>query len=327
MSATNEHVNSLDQTSSTAAGHPFDHPSADIILRSSDDVDFRVLKSFLSLASPVFRDMFTIPQPHPPRESDIKDGLPVVQLTETRTVLEKILLICYPSYFGGVRGLTRLDEWERVAEVAGKYQMEAAMQHIFAELNKSTFTKSDPVRVFALAVRFQMPHVARSAAKYSLSLPLARHSYFPGLKDISGADLHHLLQYHLDCGEAASQALRSWHIRNSDNQTWAWYSCKNLKARPCCSQAGVLGGLSTSWWATYAKETYDALRERPSRQTVESGDLAATAINQASSCPGCSKKAPSNMARFRALIVEEIDKAVLGIKLKLEFEDNDGSAT
>ena len=36
------------------AAPPFDHPQADVILHSSDNIDFRVFKLFLSLASPVF---------------------------------------------------------------------------------------------------------------------------------------------------------------------------------------------------------------------------------------------------------------------------------
>ena len=46
---------------SAYASEPFDHAKADIILRSSDNIDFHVFKLFLSLASPFFEDMFNIP--------------------------------------------------------------------------------------------------------------------------------------------------------------------------------------------------------------------------------------------------------------------------
>ena len=40
------------------AASPFDKPSADVILRTSDFVDFYVHKVVLSLASAFFEDMF-----------------------------------------------------------------------------------------------------------------------------------------------------------------------------------------------------------------------------------------------------------------------------
>ncbi|EIW75069.1 hypothetical protein CONPUDRAFT_66183, partial [Coniophora puteana RWD-64-598 SS2] len=42
---------------------PFDDPEAEIILRSSDNVEFRVFKSFLAFSSSIFRDMLSLPQP------------------------------------------------------------------------------------------------------------------------------------------------------------------------------------------------------------------------------------------------------------------------
>lgn len=42
------------------ASWPFDNPNAEVILRSSDNVHFRVFKGNLALASPVFKDMFTL---------------------------------------------------------------------------------------------------------------------------------------------------------------------------------------------------------------------------------------------------------------------------
>ena len=42
---------------------PFDDLQADLILQSSDKVHFRVFKPILSIASPIFKDMFSIPSP------------------------------------------------------------------------------------------------------------------------------------------------------------------------------------------------------------------------------------------------------------------------
>ncbi|OJT03115.1 hypothetical protein TRAPUB_6303 [Trametes pubescens] len=45
------------------ASAPFDRDDADLILRSSDNIDFHVHRIILTLASPVFAGMFTTPQP------------------------------------------------------------------------------------------------------------------------------------------------------------------------------------------------------------------------------------------------------------------------
>ncbi|OSD05502.1 hypothetical protein PYCCODRAFT_1465386 [Trametes coccinea BRFM310] len=49
--------------SPSPASPPFDQPSADIVLRSSDGVDFHVHSQILAQASPFFATMFSLPQP------------------------------------------------------------------------------------------------------------------------------------------------------------------------------------------------------------------------------------------------------------------------
>ena len=73
--------------------HPFNKPTADVILRSSDDVDFRVHKVILAEASPVFEGMFSIPQPPAetppmaPSDTPPVNGLAVVPFAETGAAL------------------------------------------------------------------------------------------------------------------------------------------------------------------------------------------------------------------------------------------------
>ncbi|KAI5988235.1 hypothetical protein F5J12DRAFT_786925 [Pisolithus orientalis] len=62
------------------ASWPFDDPNAEVILRSSDNVHFRVFKGSLALASPVFKDMFTLG----------------ASVHETGTVLDMLLRLIYP---------------------------------------------------------------------------------------------------------------------------------------------------------------------------------------------------------------------------------------
>lgn len=111
-----------------SAGAPFDcDPNADIVLRSSDDFGFRVQKNILSLASPVFNDMFSLPQPAPV-ESDVpmrttalEGPLPRIHLSETGPVINILLRYSYPG-----RDSHDMDDFDTVVAVrtaAEKYDM------------------------------------------------------------------------------------------------------------------------------------------------------------------------------------------------------------
>jgi len=68
-------------------------PGADVILRASGGREFHAHKLILSFASPVFRDMFSVPQP-PPTESS---QLPIVDINEPPGALEMFLRTIYPT--------------------------------------------------------------------------------------------------------------------------------------------------------------------------------------------------------------------------------------
>jgi hypothetical protein len=71
----------------------FHVPDANLIIRSSDFVDFRVHKPLLAMASPVFKDLQSLPQPS---DSEFVDGLHVVQLSEDSELLNSLLTVLYP---------------------------------------------------------------------------------------------------------------------------------------------------------------------------------------------------------------------------------------
>lgn len=73
--------------------HDFDNsPTADIVLRSGGlkFVEFRAHRAILSIASPVFETMFSLPQP------GAEKSLPVCDLSEDANTLEALLRFIYP---------------------------------------------------------------------------------------------------------------------------------------------------------------------------------------------------------------------------------------
>ena len=79
--------------SSSSSCEPFDVPDANLIIRSSDLVDFRVHKPVLAMTSPFFKDLLSLPQPS---DSETVDGLPVVRLPESSELLNSLVTMLYP---------------------------------------------------------------------------------------------------------------------------------------------------------------------------------------------------------------------------------------
>jgi hypothetical protein len=81
--------------STTTPPETFDVPDANFIIRSSDNVNFRVHKSVLAMASPFFEDLLSLPQPS---DGESVDGLPVVQLSEDSELLNSLISMFYPVH-------------------------------------------------------------------------------------------------------------------------------------------------------------------------------------------------------------------------------------
>ena len=69
-------------------------PDANLIIRSSDSVDFQVHKSVLAMVSPIFREMLSLPQP---LDGESVGGLPVVELSEDSDLLNSLVSLLYPA--------------------------------------------------------------------------------------------------------------------------------------------------------------------------------------------------------------------------------------
>ena len=79
------------------ADKPFDSTSlADTVIRSSDDVHFYVLGAFLRYVSPTFRDMFSLSRGSAAEENEIKDGYPVIPLSEDKETIHYLLSNIHP---------------------------------------------------------------------------------------------------------------------------------------------------------------------------------------------------------------------------------------
>ncbi|KII85940.1 hypothetical protein PLICRDRAFT_178242 [Plicaturopsis crispa FD-325 SS-3] len=230
-------------------GAPFDDPNADIILRSSDNVDFRACKCLLSPSMLALSET----------ENTMKDGLPVIQLREDSAMVRALLRYSLPSL------------------------------SLSTQLHDSLQTPHDaplphPLRVFATAIHHALPAAARAAAKHNLHTPiadwpyaleLAHGPYAPELEYISARQYHRLLEYHIQCGEAASTtcSITPWPSSSSTHSSTSHIKPTHPFERSSCSgtRTRTPHGYGPAWLHAALLSASTALQSRPRGATV--GDV------------------------------------------------------
>jgi hypothetical protein len=166
----------------------FNWPDADVILRAThgtDSRDFQVHKAFLSFASPVFRDMFKLPQPPSPASN-------VVDVADPPRALGLVLRYIYPSAASPVVDLSVLPE---ALIIADKYDIEVARVRLRSSLKK--FTKSEPLRTYAIACRLGFEDEMKIASSHTTSIHLPGLTQLPDeFKLIPATEYHRLILLH-----------------------------------------------------------------------------------------------------------------------------------
>ncbi|KAL1949223.1 hypothetical protein VTO73DRAFT_11029 [Trametes versicolor] len=151
--------------------HPFDQPSADLILRTADLVDFHVHSQILAQASPFFASMLALPQPTASATSSEDgsandtppgpDAAPIVPVSENSATLELLLRLIYPIS----KPRAQMDDPQTMVPAllaATKYEMTLPID-IMSERLAAIIPRS-PLQVWAAACRTGLESVARQAA-------------------------------------------------------------------------------------------------------------------------------------------------------------------
>lgn len=170
---------------------PFDSSAkSDVILRSSDNVDFYVLKFLLSFSSPYFESIFS-------QQSHIgEQHLPTIELREESKTLQAILPFFYP---GIPPRVGNLDDIINVLAAGHKYGVDIVVKQMSQELLDLPIMTEDPFRMFALAFYHGWETVGRIATKNTLAISLSEVKLSSELAYISGTEMYKLLQYRLQC--------------------------------------------------------------------------------------------------------------------------------
>ena len=287
MSTTNTEDDSSDYASlsspinPTIAPDPFNKPNADLILRSSDLVDFRVRKAIMEEATSVFEDMLDIPQPARQNSSTQYDGnVPIVSLTEHSSILSILFQLCYP----GPDPEISMDEIQAIYTAARKYMMDWPLNVI--EKRFLSLGETEPLRVYAIASYLHLERVMVQAARQCLKFVMPG-PYYKELEEIPAGDLYRLLEFrqkHLAEVQIQLSTARSWFtsLRKRVGILHLKNSCSF-----CCQKDVRLPYSGTSWWITkYINLLEKALMERPSETVIDEIDVGSI-VDDVKDCSSC----------------------------------------
>ena len=202
-------------------------PNADVILQSSDLVHFRVHKLVLVTSSPVFGDMFSLPQPS---NDPAHDELPVVCLSENADVLNSLISMLYPV---PPEIPTSSDDILALLAAAAKYDMEATQSSIRAEVNRRrllTPTDAEVFRMYAIACNKGLIPEVETAARLSLGYPLTFESLGDAVRLFEGWALRDLADFRLRSIHSFS---KNWKLFSDclRGPSKIWVGCPTAKGR------------------------------------------------------------------------------------------------
>ena len=178
------------------AESPYDSTArnADIILRSSDLINFYVLKSFLSYVSPFFEDMFSLPST---TTNEIMNDFPVIAVAETSETIRLLLDLIYPHV--DKPQIDNVALFLKVCKATQKYCMDIIENGLRKQIVTSHLTVSEPLRVYAVAIDLGWEEVALIAARNASKISLDKLPRAEELQNISGSGFFRFLDYKLRC--------------------------------------------------------------------------------------------------------------------------------
>lgn len=147
------------------AKNPFlDDPTADLVVRTSDKIDFRVHKLILAHASPIFSSILSLPHPPPEyaADEDYIDGLPILCVTERSHTMDTFLRCCYPTHASVVFFPSSAQD---LFQAGKKYEADVVLNHASKSLLRSCGDEDFCVQAYVIACHLGRHEEAKVAAK------------------------------------------------------------------------------------------------------------------------------------------------------------------
>ncbi|GJE84431.1 hypothetical protein PsYK624_005070 [Phanerochaete sordida] len=251
------------------ASSPFDNPMADLIIRSSDAVDFFVPRVLMALASPVFEGMFIVAEPTSPAcaASAHAHAQPVVDLTEDSRTIDRLLRFIYPM---ARPALASAAEALAVLEAASKYMVDHAVADVLQQF--AALAEVQPHAAYLLACDRRREDAVRVAARAAL-LRRAPAESDAGARELEAqcpGALARLRAYHDACGAAASGVVAGYVPRALKLHTGRGRMSFMLRACALSDEELVEMRKKREWWQDPLKHAASIVRATPHPRVVAS---------------------------------------------------------
>ena len=195
---------------------------ADVILQLSDHVSFRVHKLILALSSPLFNEMFSLPQPC---DGEVVGGLPVVHVSEDAELLQGLLTVLYP--------ITSVipDSYEEALDLLialQKYDMVKAMSSIRPEICRQLPSTVDASHAYAIASGKGLIPEMETATRLTLNHPMTFEVLVDTLPCFEGSTLGDLVRFRKRCRDKLLAFFEAF-VAGTDNLSKSWCGCSKTK--------------------------------------------------------------------------------------------------
>ncbi|VDB87560.1 unnamed protein product [Peniophora sp. CBMAI 1063] len=347
------------QTTGLAFDEQFNAPDADIIIRSSDGVNFAVYKHILQLASPALRDIISLSTSPP-------SSLPVADIPEDQVSTRMLLQFCYPRTVCPEPELLGMNQVERAADLAQKYGIRIIREAAKAALVALAATPSAS-KPYTVALRYGYTDILRPIARRRCSLLpepdkkgrdarsssdlSADPSRFLECLDATGSDI--LGRFRSALSAACADLLRAGSSREHPI-SWIRYdevyeealsytrdrpdircTCEKVPLwihvlvmtpdswdeRPACKDI-------RGWWWSYVREIVTAIQKQSGNGSLEYtvNTARANAVKQATLCARCRRDIEKIMSILeiptKMNLMSEINKRVEEIPLETTLPDS-----
>lgn len=283
---------------------PFDSdPDADVILISFDKAQFRVRSAILSFSSPVFRDMFSLPQTTDTTSTTTTiAGLPFVHMSEAGWIIDSLLRYCYPLANPFIKDANYLF---CILNAAEKFDMAYVIPQIESDIRKTIYKSKDLLLFYQKACINHNEVDARWSAFQCLSLPYHSVVKHWGANTSVGG-LSNLIDYHQAVSVAISDFITNfWKVDSKGKDMWgSCRKCNDIVPKWRSHVPPPVGSKEPHWW-TSGLIVQDIVMEGPlnaqllpSEETIES--------IRCSSCSGCVHRQWKLFEpKFKTAVIEE----------------------
>ena len=298
----------------TSLSEPLDIsvPDANLVIQSSDLVNFRVHKSILAMVSPFFKDLLSFPRLP---DSESVDGLPLVKLSEDAELLNTLLSMIYPV------NVVVPDSYEKLLNLlvaCQKYDMAQVQSFIRIEASRGCFpvpVGTEAFRAYAIARSKGLIPETENAARQTLNHPMTFETLGEGLRLFQGCALRDLVRFRQRCREKLVTCLKSFHEAQGTGLSRIWFGCPNTSSsyhQPYCeSRPGAL----PSWLRQVLLRNIDSKKRVFVDPLLTPSNIRAEYLKALLSHSGChfclkvhAKDGPTFCAELESMLALALDK-------------------